>query len=131
MGDNPIAVAKAFWDAWNARDMERLEMLADPTVELRPLRTQLEGTPYMGTEGLRRLAAEADGDWADLTVVVERAEARGGRVAQLTRLRGRGRVSGVDLDVPVGWQVEVRGHRVAYLRAYSNPDEAFAAVGIG
>ena len=130
MAEDPVELAGQLWDAWNARDMDRMEHLVDAAVEFLPLRAQLEGKSYVGVDGLRAIAAEVDEDWENLKVVVDGARARGNHLAQLTRLQGRGRVSGVDLDVPVGWHVEVRGAKVVYARAYSNPDDAFRAAGI-
>jgi ketosteroid isomerase-like protein len=130
MADDPIELAGQFWSAWNARDIGRMELLSDPAVEFRPLRAQLEGKSYVGPAGLRAIAAEVDEDWDNLQVVVESAQARCDDIAQVTRLQGRGRVSGVDLDVAVGWHVALRGERIVYVRAYSDPKDAFRAAGI-
>ncbi|HEX2129794.1 MAG TPA: nuclear transport factor 2 family protein [Solirubrobacterales bacterium] len=130
MAEDPIGVVDQFWAAFNARDHERALGLLDPEAELRPMRAQLEGRAYIGHDGYRQLVADVEEDWENLQVVVEDRRAAGEDVTAITRLQGRGRVSGVDLDVPVGWHYVIREGTVVYGRAYSNPDDAVRAAGL-
>jgi SnoaL-like domain len=56
--------------AFNDRDVDRFVAELDPEVEFHSLRAQLEGRPYVGHEGARRMFADFDEDWAYLRIEV-------------------------------------------------------------
>jgi hypothetical protein len=85
-------LASAWIDAWNRRDTEALVALADPGIELRPLRLRSLDDGYRGHEGLRewmdsiaqaghqhQIAAEAIHELKGSRVVVEGEVTIGGR----------------------------------------------------
>jgi len=73
---------------------------------------------------------EVLGDEGDITVTVEQVVDAGERQVPIVRIRGRATTSGIPFDHLWGYVVEVRAGRIAYLRAYYEPDEALEAAGL-
>ena len=117
-------------EAWNARDIERFVALIHPDAELRTMRAQLEGKAYRGRDGARQAAADIDEDWGELRMELEEVQVTEDRAFARIRLTGRGRTSGVDMDVVTGWIFGFREGLVAFARAYSDPEQAREQLGV-
>lgn len=118
---------KASIDAFNRRDVPALLELIHPDVEWVPLRAVLEGDVYRGHEGIHRFIAHMDEDIADMQIRVDDVLQVGRNVVVYGAILGRGRGSGMDLELPIGWVMRVREDRVDYLRAYTDRDDALKA----
>lgn len=99
----------------------------DESAEFYPLRAQLEGRAYHGHEGVRRFIAELEEDWDEVRFEVEEIRDLGAQGVGSGRFKARGRASGVELDVPLGWVGEVRDGKVVYARFFSDPADALKA----
>ena len=71
-----------------------------------------------------------DEDWKDLQLQLDDLYEGEGTAVAVGRLIARGRVSGVDLDVPLALSYEFRDGRISKIQTHSDPAEAFAAAGI-
>ena len=60
----------------------------------------------------------------------EKFERVGDRLLVTGRWNARGKESGVDLDVPASWVVEVRDGRIAYWQTYTDHAEARRGAGL-
>ncbi|MEA2418935.1 MAG: hypothetical protein QOE60_1141, partial [Thermoleophilaceae bacterium] len=58
-----MEIVRRAFEAFNARDVERLVSLSAEGCEWRPLRAQLEGIVYRGHEGVRQFVRDMDEDW--------------------------------------------------------------------
>jgi ketosteroid isomerase-like protein len=130
MTQEKVEIVRAAFDAWNRGDHEMLLELWDEAAEFYPLRAQLEGRAYHGRDGLRCFIVELAEDWEDVRFKVDEVREAGDRVVGSGRFRARGRVSGVDLDVPLGLIGIVQDGRIVYSRFFSDPAEAFEAAGL-
>jgi ketosteroid isomerase-like protein len=117
-------------EAWNAGNRERLAAVLAPDAEIRTMRAELEGRPYVGVEGFHQALSDFDEDWDFVRFEADEIRERGDFVALELRLRSKGKASGVELDVPIGWLWEFREDQVVRLQTYSEPPEAFRAAGI-
>jgi ketosteroid isomerase-like protein len=70
------------------------------------------------------------GDEDEITITVERVLAAGDRQVPLVRFRGHGSSSGIPFEHLWGYVVELRHGRIAYLRAYHEPEDAVEAAGV-
>jgi ketosteroid isomerase-like protein len=73
---------------------------------------------------------DALGREEDLTVTVERVFDGGDRQVPLVRVRSSASTSGVPHEHLWGYVVEVREQRIAYIRAYYEPEEALEDAGL-
>lgn len=126
---NADLVREAF-EAWNSGDVDRVIEFVDADFEFVPFRSQLDGAPYIGAEGLRQFARDSADEWDYLRIVIEELRDAGDRVLLLGRYDARGRASGVAVEFPAAWVAQVRDGRIAHLRSYSDRDAALAAAGL-
>jgi ketosteroid isomerase-like protein len=101
--------------------------LVDPDVEWVPLNAVLEGDVYRGHDGIRRFMTDVDEDIENMQVRAEEVLEVGGHIVVYGAILGRGRGSGMDLELPIGWVMRVRDRRVDYLRAYPERADALSA----
>jgi ketosteroid isomerase-like protein len=130
MSNENVDVVRRLLDAFNARDLDALLAIVDPEAEIESLRAQLEGNPYRGHDGVRQMLVDFDEDWASLEMVAEDFREKGDQVVVLARLRARGRASGADLDVPIGFVSSLRGGKISRCKTFSERAEALRAAGL-
>ena len=116
-------------ERWNSGDREIRPEDVDPQCEIH---SAMSGSVYRGYDGLRRWMREIDEQFAAWrTQLDEFAEATQGRLLVLGSIHFRGRGSGIELDVPVGWLYEFRDGKVLRLTTFATHDEARRAAGLG
>ncbi len=116
--------------AFNERDLESFIAGLDTEVELLPLLAQLEGKAYRGHDGAREMFVELDQDWEHVRIEIDELRDAGEEVVALCHLRSRGRVSGVDLDMPLAVLWRFRRGKILYLKSFSEPADALRAAGL-
>ena len=130
MSSENVAAVKRLAAAFNARDIESFVAERDADAELHSLRAQLEGRPYRGPDGARRMFVDFDEDWEYLEAEIDELREADDEVVALCHLRSRGRASGVDLDVPVAFLWRFREGKLIYGKVFSQPDDALRAAGL-
>jgi ketosteroid isomerase-like protein len=123
-----VELMRELFERWNAGDRSALEGVLDPEVEINTIRSELEGRPYRGVEGYRKALADYDRDWDEVRFTVHEIRGAGDLVASSVNIRSRGKASGVEVDVPLGFLWEFRDGLVMRMRSYSDPAEALAGL---
>jgi ketosteroid isomerase-like protein len=118
--------------AMNARDLDSVIELLGPEVEFGSVIGDAEGQgSYTGIDGLRRWTEDIDAVWEDWhQEVVDFRSVSDSQAVVVTRATGTAKASGVPLDTRTGNVVTWEDGRGWRLRAYLDPHEAFAAVGL-
>ena len=98
-----------------------------PEVEWVPLRAMLDGDVYRGHQGIRRFFADVEEDIENMQVRADEILEVGENVVLHGAIVGRGRGSGMDLELELGWVIHVRSGRLDYLRAFSDRADALKA----
>ena len=128
MSPRDVETVYTLVDAGNRRDVEALSALLAPDVEIVPMRAALEGsTSYRGPAAAKQWFAALEDSWEGLTAEIEEVRAAGDCVVALGRIRGRGRESGVDIDVEAALLARFRNGLVAYFRIYTDRSAALEA----
>ncbi len=130
MSDDNLATVRRAMAAFNERDIEGFVATLDPDAELHSLRAQLEGNPYRGPAGARRMFDDFHEDWEYLHIVLDELRPANEAVVALCHLRSRGRAGQVDLDVPVAFIWRFRDGKVAYGKVFSERADALRAAGL-
>ncbi|MFL5825395.1 MAG: nuclear transport factor 2 family protein [Thermoleophilaceae bacterium] len=126
----PTEVVTHWFDAFNSRDLDRLQELSEPDLRFHPMLIADVGEEVIeGEDAPERIIVQADSGWRGMRIAYEETRRVGDRVLVLGRLQARGRSSGLDIDIPAGWVFELRGERVRELLAFPDPDSARAAAG--
>ena len=124
-----MAVVQAFFDSWNAGDMDAVRELLDPDVILRPVRDWPEPGPYMGRQAVmgfyERLRETFDADTLeltrDLTHAADRVVAR-----WIWHAQGQGPESNMELTSISA----VRNGKIREAEFFWDHDEALEAAGL-
>ncbi len=130
--ENVETVGEA-WDAWLRGDMDALFASyfdRDVVYDLTHFREWPDHT-YRGLEGVRRLLAE----WRELWVAIEAGvdeilAVPDGRVVVLSWQRGKGRQSGLPMDMEWAQVISVRDGKMTRVDAFDDRAEALRAAGL-
>ena len=116
--------------AMNRGDPEAFDALCDARFEMRLVGALGEPVSYIGTDGVFQFFRDMGETWSEWGFEVERARDLGQHVLIEGRQRGRGRVSGVEVDSPRACIVAVREGAVTELRYFTEPAQALEAAGL-
>jgi ketosteroid isomerase-like protein len=126
-----VEVAKRANDALNRRDVDALMEIATPDIEFNSAMSgTVEGRSLRGRDGIEALFADIRDTWEEHRMVIEVIRDLGDRVLGLGRLEGRGKASGVSVDVPLAVISDFRDGKVWRTRTYLDHAEALQAVGL-
>jgi len=129
--DADIDVVRRAWAAASSADHDGLARELHPEIVAIPFGAALEGKAYRGPEDVVAwLREEILVSWEFFQVLPERFERVGDRLLVTGRWKARGIESGVELDIPASWIVEVRDGKVAYWQTYTDHDQARREIGL-
>jgi ketosteroid isomerase-like protein len=96
-----VATAKRIYEARNRGDVEAVLAECDSDVTWHPHLATLGGVPIHGHDGIRAYMSSLQEDWIGFRHEPEEFIDAGDKVVALLRTYGRGRESGIDVEVPV------------------------------
>jgi hypothetical protein len=104
------------WRRWNAGEREPEAMEIDPGIEIH---SALANNVYSGRDGLMAWVGEIDEQFEawELGIDELRPLAPGSYIVHGS-IHARGRTSGLDLDQPASWLVDLRDGRVLRIRNF-------------
>jgi ketosteroid isomerase-like protein len=130
MSQDNVEVAKAFYDAYNARNSEALDRLLHPEAEI----TTVSARGGLGGDWSRGATREyfdqLDEAWAGLRIEIEEYREVGERVVALGVARGAGVSSHIEVVSDFAAVVAVSGSQIVLVDSYSNWKDALEAVGL-
>jgi ketosteroid isomerase-like protein len=129
MSQENVDALYAVADAVARQDLAGLLELMDPEVEWHSFLSGV-GEVYRGHEGIQQFMADLAESLELVLSEIQDTLAIGDVVLMVAKLRFRGRGSGVEAEDPAGYVVRFRDHRVLYLRAFRDPEQALLAVGL-
>jgi ketosteroid isomerase-like protein len=116
--------------ALNRGDPEGFNAVCDSGFEMHLAGALGEPVRYVGADGVFEFFRDMSETWADWGFEVEGARDLDEQVLITGRQRGRGRISGVEVDSPRACVVEVRDGAVTRLRYFLEPSQALEALGL-
>ncbi len=135
MSRENVEIVRRIYEAVARRDSETVLSYYDPRVEwdhtYGPVR-ELMGGPavYHGHEGIREWSREWYEAWENIEADVEELVDAGDQVIGVLTYRGRGRQSGVEVEIPgMAGVWTIQDGKVVRVRWFRTRDEAFAAAG--
>jgi ketosteroid isomerase-like protein len=122
------AVVREVFDAFAARDVERLLTMLDPEVEFFGVTNERTGRvePYRGAAGMREYFRDVARVWDELRLRPDDYRDLGDAVLVTGRVYARSRSRSI--AGTAGWVWHLRDGRVVSGRAYESAAEAIAAV---
>jgi ketosteroid isomerase-like protein len=130
MSQDNVEVAKAFFEAYNARNSEAVDRLLHPEAEITTLSTRA-GMPDHWRQGTtRRYFEQLDEAWTNLRVEVEDYCELGECVVALGCLRGAGMSSHVEVVRDFATVFLVKNSQIVLLDTYDNWKAGLEAAGL-
>jgi ketosteroid isomerase-like protein len=132
MSQENVELARAFFAAYNARDIQGVIDLLHPDATVTSF-SQHGGLPARRWQGahIRGYFEELEEAWVEVRAEIEDYRVHGKYVVALGRICGTGRSSGVELDARLGTTLLVQGSRIARVDSFTDWDEALKAAGLG
>ena len=133
MSRENVELVRKATDAFNRRDFDMLEELADDDLEFVSVLTAVDGSAatYRGAQTWARYFEAMDETWTDWRAEdLQLFDGGDDRVAATFRIVGTGRHSKVSVDRRVGLAYRVREGRLWRVRSYLEPSDALDAAGL-
>jgi ketosteroid isomerase-like protein len=137
MSRENVEVVRQIYEAVARRDTSTILALYDAEVEMSfsrgTLADHIIGGPavWSGHAGLRAFDRELRESFESFETTYEELIEAGDNVVSVSRYRGRGRKSGVEIDGPLQFGVwSIRGGKVTKTTWYPTREEALEAVGL-
>ena len=129
MSQENVEVVKAFFDAWNAGDMDALRETYDPDIIVRMPEGWPEPGPYVGRDAVMRQWEQQRETWeADALELISDFIDAGDRVAVRVIWRGTGR--GPESNIELTTVQTVRKGRTLAIDHFWDHAEALEALGL-
>ena len=131
MSQENVDVVRRLFEAHARRDEETVRELYDPEIQWEDVSGLWGdwGTRH-GRDGVREAFASWFKAFEDVTFIAEDFTDAGEHVVVVTRISGRGRSSGLEVDQHITLLWAVRGGRVTSVRGYRDRSDALEAVGL-
>ena len=132
MSQENVEVVREGWDAWLRGDLGGLFRTFDPEViwDTSHYHDWPEAA-YQGIEGVKRFLTEWLAVWDGYEVGLDEVfPAPDGRVVVLFWHRGKGRTSGLAMEIAAAQILTVRDGKTTRIDNYEDRDEALEAVGL-
>jgi ketosteroid isomerase-like protein len=133
MSQENIEAFKRAVEANNRGDYEALLAETDADVEWHAVFQVMFGgqaTVCRGHEGVRAYLLDLDEGFDVRHVEISEFRDLGKRIVAIGHVRGRGRMSGAELDSPISFVVEFRDGKLFRMSDYLDSKEALKAVGL-
>jgi ketosteroid isomerase-like protein len=125
VADDDFEVVRRAWAAASRADLDALLLELDDEVVAIPFGAAMEGRAYRGREGVRSwMRDEILVSWEFFRVDPQQFERVGEKLLVTGRWNARGAGSGVELDIPATWVIEVRDGKIAYWQTYTDHAQA-------
>ncbi len=132
MSEADFDVLRRGYEAFNRRDLEGLVALFDPDAVWIPSSSAWgAGNAYRGHDGVRRLLDDLARDWQDFQADPREFRQVGDHILVLGQVRAVPKDGDHEITSSTGWIWEVRDGRALRLQAYTDPERALEARGLG
>jgi ketosteroid isomerase-like protein len=129
--DEDIEIVRRAWAAFSRNDESAILAECHPDVVAIPFGAVMEGTAYRGHDQLLKWwRHEILVTWEFFEVYPESFERVDDKLLVTGRWKARGSESGVQLDMPAAWVVEVRDGKIAYWQTYTDDAQARDDIGL-
>jgi ketosteroid isomerase-like protein len=130
MPQDNLELARRVFDAGRGGDVEAVLSACHPEIELHLRGPVGEPVHYKGHDGVRQMLRDMAASWESFESIGEDFREVGGRIVVIGRQRNVGRASGVAVETPRGWLIDLVDGRAVAVRTYDSPQEALQAAGL-
>jgi hypothetical protein len=129
--ERSVELTRRWIEVFNARDIEALIALCDPSIELHSVFAAVGGAVYHGHDGMRRWHRDLQEAWGEeIRLEPEVYFELGDGVLSFYVYHGRGRHSDAEVAMPAASISRWRDGLMAYVKVYLHRDEAMSEAGV-
>jgi hypothetical protein len=129
--DPDFEVVLRAWDAFSRVDLDGMVNELHPRVVARPFGAALEDRHYNGIEQVKLWwRDDILASWEFFRVLVDGFQRVGNRLLVTGSWYARGAESGIELELPASWIIDVIDGKIAYWRTYTEQDQARRDIGL-
>jgi ketosteroid isomerase-like protein len=121
---------RRFYQAFNARDIEAMIHLCDPSIEFHSTFAAVGGAVYHGHDGMRHWHQDLTEAWGAISLESEAYFDLGEDTLGFHIMHGRGQHSGVEAALPGAGLFKWREGLIVYLKAYAHREDALSDIGV-
>jgi ketosteroid isomerase-like protein len=125
-----VEIVKRLKAAFNEKDLEAFVAITTPDFEWTTSVMALEGEVFWGREGIETYFERMREVWEEFRGLASEYRDLGERVLWIGRLKGRGRGSGIPVDVPLDVLYDLRDGKISRMHSYLDHGEALLAAGL-
>ena len=126
-----VELHRCLYDAFNARDVDGLIALCDPSITIESVFGLVGGGIYHGHDGVRRWQTDLEETWGEeIHVEVDAYFDLGEHALVFDALHGRGRQSGADVTLPGAAVTRWRSGKCVYFKAYADRESPLSDLGV-
>jgi ketosteroid isomerase-like protein len=131
MSQENVEIVRRSLETWSGGDIEGLIETMDPEVRFDLSERVFNPGVYEGHDGFRRFVQEVDEVWEDFRIEpLEFIDAGEDKVVVSYLVRGRGKGSGVDVELPSTSVYTLRDGKLIEARMYRDHEKALEAAGL-
>jgi ketosteroid isomerase-like protein len=131
MSERNVQLMRRFNDAFNARDIDAMLAICDPSIEFHSAFAAVGGAVYHGHDGLRRWHKDYDDAWgAEIRIASAEYFDLDQQTLTFVVLRGRGRHSRAAVEMAPAQVVRWRDGMMVYLEVYTKREDALRDLGV-
>lgn len=132
MSSRDVELLRQAYEAFNRRDLKALNDFFDPDAYWVPATSAWgDGRVYHGTEGVGQLLDDLASDWDEFSAEPEEFREVDDLIFVSGRIHAVTKGGGRTIDSATGWVWEMRDGRAIRLQAYTDPQRAREALGVG
>ena len=124
MREEDLEALKRGYEAWNKGELGIVLGLVDPEIEWAPGEESPEAGVFTGRDGFAEFVKSWAESFDEFRLEPERITAEGDHAIVLLRQSGRGRGSGIELDIRTVHVWTIRDGVAVAWAAYRNPEDA-------
>ena len=130
MSERNIELHRRFDEAFNARDIEAMIALCDPSIEFHDVAGAVDATVYHGHDGIRSWHQAREEIAGEICVEPEAYFDLGQDTLVFHVLHGRGKQSGVEVAMLIATVAKWREDLMVYANAYADREAALRDLGV-
>jgi ketosteroid isomerase-like protein len=131
MSQENVGIVRAAFDAFGQGDIEGVLRLCDESIVITQPPELPGATPQQhGHSGVLEAFEIWPDQWDDYRIEIQRTVDLGDHVLVTTRTSGRGKQSGVEVQMDISFVFSLRDEKIIEMQIFMREDQALAAAGL-
>lgn len=124
-------MVEKMWDAFQRGDVDAMRGVSHEDIVIVQPPELPDSRSYVGHEGVQEAVGDWPRQWEDFRLdVLESIDVGKGKVVSVTRHRGRGAASGIEVDAIIAYLLTITDDKVERIEMFTSKAQALEAAGL-